>query len=90
MASAHTPEMDVSPLPRRGGVSFDRRDDGRALRVSAHPETGSVTISVWRAERCVATHQMSASDVPQLIEMLANALVPSPGDDQEPRRVVSA
>ena len=69
--------MNVSPLPRRGGVSFDRRDDGRALRVSAHPETGSVTISIWRDDRCVATHQIVATEMPQLIEMLANALVAS-------------
>ena len=69
--------MNVSPLPRRGGVSFDRRDDGRALRVSAHPESGAVTISIWRDDRCVATHQLLAADVPQLIEMLAGALVSS-------------
>jgi len=67
--------MNVSPLPRRGGVSFDRRDDGRALRVSAHPDSGTVTISIWRDDRCVATHQLLASDVPQVIEMLAGALV---------------
>lgn len=67
--------MNVSPLPRRGGVSFDRRDVGRALRVSAHPDSGSVTISIWRDDRCVATHQLLAADVPQLIEMLAGALV---------------
>ena len=75
--SAHTPKMNVSPLPRRGGVSFDRRDDGRALRVSAHPESGSVTVSIWREDRCVATHQLRAEDVPQLIELLASALVSS-------------
>jgi len=69
--------MNVSPLPRRGGVSFDRRDEGRALRVAAHPETGSVTISIWRDDVCVATHQLLAADVPQLIELLAGALVPS-------------
>jgi hypothetical protein len=69
--------MNVSPLPRRGGVSFDRRDDGRALRVSAHPESGSVTISIWRDDRCVATHQVCTTEVPQLIEMLAGALVQS-------------
>jgi len=79
---AHTPKMNVSPLPRRGGVSFDYRDDGRALRVSAHPETGSVTISVWRDDRCVATHQLLSADVPQLIEMLASALVASTSADQ--------
>jgi len=69
--------MNVSPLPRRGGVSFDRRDDGHVLRVSAHPEAGTVTISIWRDDRCVATHQMLVADVPQVIEMLASSLVSS-------------
>ena len=72
--------MNVAPLPRRGGVSFDRRDDGRALRVSAHPENGTVTISIWRDDRCVATHQLLAADVPQLVALFAGALVESPAD----------
>jgi hypothetical protein len=71
--------MSVSPLPTRGGVHFDRRDDGRALRVAAHPETGTVTLSIWRGDVCVATHQLTATDVPELIEMLARAIVePAP------------
>ena len=76
--------MNVSPLPRRGGVSPDRRDDGRTLRVSAHPECGSVTVSIWRDNRCVATHQLLAEDVPQVIEMLANALVPTATANVQP------
>ena len=67
--------MTVSPLPRQGGVHFDRRDDGRALRVAAHPETGTVTLSIWRGDTCVATHQLVASEVPELIELLARSLV---------------
>ena len=69
--------MGVSPLPRSGGVQFDRRDAGRVLRVSAHPDSDSVVISLWRGDRCVATHEMATSDVPQLIEMLARAMVPT-------------
>ena len=74
---ADTPRMSVSPLPRRGGVQFDARDEGRALRVSAHPESGSVVISVWRGDGCVATHHVANADVPSLIKMLAEALVAS-------------
>ena len=66
--------MTVSPLPLRGGVQADRRDDGRALRVSAHPESGLVTVSMWRGDRCVATHHLAPRDVPQLIGLLADAL----------------
>jgi hypothetical protein len=72
---AHNPQMTVSPLPARGGVHFDRRDEHRALRVAAHPESGAVTISIWRGDVCVATHQIATGDVPDLIETLARALV---------------
>jgi len=67
--------MGVSPLPRRGGVHFDARNDGRALRVSAHPETGSVVLSIWRGDECVATHYVAAGELPDLIKMLATTLV---------------
>jgi hypothetical protein len=69
--------MSVSPLPRRGGVHLDVRDAGRALRVSAHPETDSVVLSIWRGDECVATHHVAARDVPDLIKMLAGTLVES-------------
>ena len=67
--------MSVSPLPGHGGVHVDPRGNGRALRVSAHPELGLVTISVWRDDRCVATHQVPTADVPGLVSMLTEALV---------------
>ncbi len=69
--------MSVSPLPRRGGVHFDARNDGRALRVSAHPESGSVVLSIWRTDECVATHYVAAEELPELIKMLAATLVES-------------
>lgn len=71
--------MSVSPLPGKGGVHFDRRDAGRSLRVSAHPETGTVVVTMWRDDYCVASHHLAAPDVPDLIRMLATALVPEPG-----------
>lgn len=67
--------MSVSPLPRRGGVQFDVRDHGRALRVSAHPESVSVVLSIWREDTCVATHHVAPRDVPELIKVLAATLV---------------
>ena len=74
--------MSVSPLPRSGGVQFDQRDHGRALRVSAHPEADLVVISLWRGDRCVATHEMATADVPDLIRLLAEAMVPAPAARQ--------
>ena len=69
--------MTVSPLPLRGGVQPDSRDDGRALRVSAHPESGSVILSMWRGDHCVASHHVALRDVPDLIRILASTLVES-------------
>jgi hypothetical protein len=67
--------MIVTPLPWRGGVQEDVRDDGRALRVAPHPLQGLVSLSLWRDDACIATHQLSATDVPELIRMLADSLV---------------
>lgn len=75
--------MSVAPLPARGGVQWDRRDAGRALRVAAHPEVGLVTLSLWREDGCVATHQMGAVDAARLIGLVADAvslLAASPDD----------
>ncbi|HET7312539.1 MAG TPA: hypothetical protein VFJ17_14575 [Mycobacteriales bacterium] len=67
--------MSVSPLPAHGGVHVDARGDGRALRVSAHPELGVVTISIWRDNRCVATHQVPTAEMPGFIGLLTEALL---------------
>jgi hypothetical protein len=66
--------MSVSPLPRRGAVQADHRDGNRAIRVAAHPELGMVTLSLWRGDTCVASHQMAAQDASKLIAVLADAL----------------
>jgi hypothetical protein len=71
--------MSVSPLPAHGGVHVDPRGDGRALRISAHPELGLVTLSIWRGDRCVATHQVPTADVPGLVGLLTEALLERPG-----------
>ena len=74
--------MSVSPLPRRGGVQFDARNEGRVLRVSAHPESGSVVLSIWRGGECVATHHVAVAEMPDLIKMLTATLVHSTGAEQ--------
>lgn len=67
--------MTVSPLPRRGGVQFDTRDEGRVLRVSSR--AGEVVLSIWRDDQCVATHHVAVGEVPDLIKMLATTLAGS-------------
>jgi hypothetical protein len=78
--------MSVSPLPVQGGVHVDPRGDGRALRISAHPEVGVVTISIWREDRCVATHHVPTADVPGLVALLTEALI---GNSNNPSTVAS-
>lgn len=57
-------------LPTRGDVFLDAREDGRSLRVSAHPEDGVVVVSHWRGDRCVATFRLAAADVAGLRDVL--------------------
>ena len=61
-------------LPVRGEVVADARGDGRALRVSWHPEAGVVVLSVWRGALCAATVQVEASEVPHLVDVLVRGL----------------
>jgi hypothetical protein len=71
--------MSVSPFPTRGNVLFDRRDVGRSIRVAAHPDAGLVTISVWRDDTCIATHQLSPADAAELVAVLADAIAACTG-----------
>jgi hypothetical protein len=66
--------MIVTPLPWRGGVLADLRDDGRCARVAPHPSQELVSLSLWRDDQCIATHQMSATDVARMLALLAEAL----------------
>ena len=49
-------------------------------RTGQHPELGVVTISVWRDDRCVATHHVPTADVPDLMKLLTEALLEQPSD----------
>jgi hypothetical protein len=66
--------MSVTPLPYRGAVQFDRRDGDRVIRIAPHPELGFMTLSIWRGDACVATHQMTMQAASELIAMLANSV----------------
>jgi hypothetical protein len=62
-----------------GPVFLDARDDGRALRVTAHPEAGVVVLSCWRGSRCVATFRLAADEVAGLVAALTAAETDLPG-----------
>jgi hypothetical protein len=78
--------MHPPPAPAgQGAVFLDARDDGRALRVTAHPEADLVVLSCWRGHRCVATFRLAAADTTGLVQALAAAaelLGPAEGVDR--------
>lgn len=51
-----------------------------------------MVLSIWHGDACMATHQMSMDDVPDLVKVLANALVvPAADVAADPReRTLSA
>ena len=58
---------------RRGWIA-DRDRPQRVLQVTAHPEQGSVTLSIWDGPTCKATHQVAMAEVPALVGALADGL----------------
>ena len=73
----------MSPHPRHGDVVVGRDVSGRTLRVSGHPESGRVVLSIWQDTVCKATVRLLAEDVPAVVEMLARSAIapPSAGED---------
>jgi hypothetical protein len=65
-------------LPRasetRRAIFEDRRDAGRRMEVSWHPEEGIVILSFWQEAFCRATFRLPIDDAPALIHELVDAL----------------
>jgi hypothetical protein len=72
--------MTVSPLPRHGDVLVGRDVAGRTLRVSGHPESGRVVLSIWQDAVCRATVRLAPEDVPDLVAMLTRTALRTEGD----------
>jgi hypothetical protein len=72
-AQDHTMEQ-VTPLPPRGAVFADTREQGRGLRISWHHEIGCVVLSTWQDDRCVSTARIPTAEVPRLIQVLVAGL----------------
>ena len=62
------------PLPRTGGVFLDPRGEDRSLRVSWHPESDVVVLSLWRDNLCIGTFRLAVDEVPDLIALLRDGL----------------
>ena len=74
----------VVRLPVRGQWAWDVRGEGRAVRISAHVESGLVNLSVWRHDTCVGTVRLLPSEVANLVSGLSEGLAlmtREPGDD---------
>lgn len=84
----------VTPLPSIGDVVPGRDVAGRELRISGHPESDRVVLSIWQDGRCQATVRLARADVPEVTRALVAGLVPLPptappeptGDDTTPNR----
>jgi hypothetical protein len=64
----------VTPLPRTGEVFFDARGDERALRLSWHPDSGVMVLSIWNRGTCTATFRLPAEEVAGFIEAMSMSL----------------
>jgi hypothetical protein len=65
--------MFVTPTPRIGDVVVGRDAVGRVLRISAHPDSDRVVLSIWQEGRCLATVRLAAADVDRLVAVLEGA-----------------
>lgn len=63
--------MFVTPVPRLGDVVVGRDGAGRVLRVSAHPDSGRVVLSIWQDGACIGTVRLAREDVESLVATLA-------------------
>jgi len=65
--------MFVTPVPRLGDVVVGRDAVGRVLRVSAHPNSDRVVLSIWQDGSCLGTLRLASDDLPHVLEVLAGA-----------------
>jgi hypothetical protein len=71
----------VTALPLIGDVVAGRDVAGRELRISGHPESDRVVLSIWQDGRCRATVRLARADVPEVTRALVATLaspVPAP------------
>lgn len=91
VAAADDGGVTISPLPRHGDVIVGRDVAGRTLRISGHPESGRVVLSIWQDTVCRATLRLTPEDVPQFVEMLTRtAIARSDGAPDEVRDLSTA
>ena len=70
--------MFVTPAPSFGDFVVGRDAAGRVMRIRSHPEQDRVVLSIWQEGRCLATIRLAGEDVPDLVRVLARAVVHEP------------
>lgn len=80
----------AEPENARGDVFLDARGNGRAMRLSWHPEADVVVLSLWREETCAGTFRMPQEDVGPFIDALIDGLRDAPGVHLPPPAPTSA
>jgi hypothetical protein len=65
--------MFVTPVPRLGDVVVGRDAVGRVLRISAHPNSDRVVLSIWQDGCCLGTLRLASDDVPHVLQALSGA-----------------
>lgn len=61
-------------MPVHGHWAWDARGDGRAVRVSTHPESGLLNVSLWRHDTCVGTVRLRPDEAAALVAGLTDGL----------------
>jgi hypothetical protein len=77
----------VTPLPTLGDIVVGRDVAGRTLRISSHPESDRVVLSIWQEGRCLATVRLARADIPAVTHALVEGLVPCEQPVREPATV---
>jgi hypothetical protein len=67
---------EVRPLPQFGEVFTDIRGGDRTLRVSFHPDTDVVVISLWAGGHCRASCHLHANEAQHLVSILGELTMP--------------
>lgn len=71
---------ELVALPKSGDVFEDRRGGDRTMRVTCHPQRGTVVVSLWVDKICRASFQLPEADLPRLQEALADMRFEAPPD----------
>jgi hypothetical protein len=76
--------MTAMALPVHGHWAWDARGGGSAVRVSTHPESGLLNLSLWRDDLCVGTARLLPHEAAALVAGLTEGLAELAGRPRSP------